>query len=109
MEECGLDFKLSLWAKGLFNSAGLRASVRFNALKNVIEGISQKIVAQTLRRLEYSGLVSRTAYATVPVTVEYAITPLGRSLIDLVEPFREWAINNIGDVERARVAMRPLG
>lgn len=83
--------------------------VRFNALKKAIEGISQKVLTQTLRRLEFNGLVSRTAYPTVPVTVQYAITPLGRSLVALVEPLREWAINNIHEVERARKAMRSRG
>lgn len=53
---------------------------RFNALLRQIEGLSQKVLSQTLKRLERDGLLSRTAYPTVPVTVEYALTPLGDSL-----------------------------
>jgi DNA-binding HxlR family transcriptional regulator len=79
--------------------------VRFNALKRAIEGISQKVLTQTVRRLERNGLVTRTIYPTVPVTVEYGITPLGTSLVGLIEPLREWAIENIGEVEKARRAM----
>jgi DNA-binding HxlR family transcriptional regulator len=80
--------------------------VRFNALKRTIEGISQKVLAQTLRGLEYNGLVTRTAYPTVPVTVEYAITPLGRSLVEIVQPLRRWAIDNVAEVQQARSVMR---
>ena len=54
--------------------------VRFNALKRKVEGITQKMLGQTLRRLERNGLVERRVFATVPVTVEYEVTPLGRSL-----------------------------
>ncbi|WP_367112961.1 winged helix-turn-helix transcriptional regulator [Sphingomonas sp.] len=54
---------------------------RFNALRRRIEGISQKMLAQTLRGLERDGLVARAVEATVPVTVTYSITPLGRDLM----------------------------
>ena len=76
--------------------------VRFNALKRAVEGISQKVLTQTVRRLEHNGLVHRTVYPTVPVTVEYGITPLGTSLVALIEPLREWAIANVAAVEQAR-------
>ena len=56
--------------------------VRFNSLRRTVEGISQKMLSQTLKSLERDGLVSRKAIATVPVTVECAITPLGSGLID---------------------------
>ena len=76
--------------------------IRFNALKRTVEGISQKVLTQTLRRLENNGLVDRTAFATVPVTVEYTITPLGRSLGHVVEQLRLWSIANIGEIVAAR-------
>lgn len=79
--------------------------VRFNALKRVVEGISQKVLTQTVRRLEFNGFVARTVYPTVPVTVEYSITPLGTSLVTLIEPLREWAIQNFGEVQKARRAL----
>jgi DNA-binding HxlR family transcriptional regulator len=76
--------------------------VRFNALRRSINGISQKMLAQTLRQLERDGLVTRTVIATVPVTVEYAITNLGRTLSERVKALAEWAENHIGDVQRAQ-------
>lgn len=65
--------------------------MRFNQLRRVIEGISQKMLSQTLKSLERDGLVTRTATPTVPVTVEYAITHLGRTLAATVDPLRLWA------------------
>lgn len=72
--------------------------VRFNRLRREIEGLSQKVLAQTLRKLERDGLVTRTAFATVPVTVEYALTPLGRTLASTVDALRAWAEDNIADI-----------
>lgn len=77
--------------------------VRFNTLKRAIEGISQKVLTQTLRKLECNGLVTRTVFPTLPVKVEYGITPLGESLVHLLEPIREWAIANMPQVEQARL------
>ena len=51
--------------------------MRFNQLRRTIEGISQKMLSQVLKSLERDGLIRRRAIATVPVTVEYSITPLG--------------------------------
>lgn len=65
--------------------------VRFNKLRRTVEGISQKMLSQTLKGLERDGLVSRKAIATVPVTVEYAITPLGRTLAAAMDALRNWA------------------
>lgn len=75
---------------------------RFNALRRQIEGISQKMLTQTLRRLEVDGFVIRRVFATVPVTVEYELTPLGRSLNLVLNPIREWAETNMSRVQKAR-------
>ncbi|MGJ0425716.1 winged helix-turn-helix transcriptional regulator [Methylocystis sp.] len=75
---------------------------RFNALRRRIEGISQKMLTQTLRSLEADGLITRRAFATVPVTVEYQLTPLGRSLNSVLDPLREWAEANMSRVHKAR-------
>ena len=56
--------------------------MRFNALRRTIEGISQKMLTQVLKSLERDGLIRRRAIATVPVTVEYSITPLGATLAE---------------------------
>lgn len=76
--------------------------VRFNALRRAVEGLSQKVLSQTLRGLERDGLVTRTAYPTVPVTVEYALTPLGHTLADAVGALRGWAETHMGEVQRAQ-------
>jgi len=76
--------------------------IRFNALKRELEGVSQKVLVQTLRRLERNGLLTRTVTPTVPVTVTYAITPLGCSLAQVVEAFRRWSMDNIAEVLQAR-------
>jgi DNA-binding HxlR family transcriptional regulator len=78
--------------------------VRFNRLRREVEGLSQKVLSQTLRRMERDGLVARTAYPTVPVTVEYALTPLGRTLAGTVAPLRAWAESHIEEVLRAQRA-----
>lgn len=78
--------------------------VRFNRLRREVEGLSQKVLAQTLRGMERDGLVTRTAYPTVPVTVEYALTPLGRTLAAAVDPLRAWAEDHIAEVVRSQRA-----
>ena len=77
---------------------------RFSELKRSIEGISQKMLTQTLRALEADGLVDRRAFATVPVTVEYSLTPLGHSLQGALCPLRQWAESNMTEVLQARAA-----
>jgi DNA-binding HxlR family transcriptional regulator len=77
---------------------------RFSALKREIEGISQKMLSQTLRSLEYDGLLVRRAFATVPVTVEYELTSLGKSLNATMQPLLDWASANMGRVQKAREA-----
>ena len=79
---------------------------RFNALRRQIEGISQKMLTQTLRSLEAGGFVTRRVFATVPVTVEYELTPLGRSLNSVLNPLREWAERNMSHVKKAQDTRR---
>ena len=76
--------------------------LRFSELRRQIEGISQKMLTQTLRGLERDGLVTRTVYPTVPVTVEYRLTNLGRSLAETVDAIRSWAYANMDEIETAR-------
>jgi DNA-binding HxlR family transcriptional regulator len=72
--------------------------VRFNQLRRSIEGISQKMLSQVLKSLERDGLIRRRAIATVPVTVEYSITPLGATLAAAVDPLRDWAEGHLKEV-----------
>lgn len=66
-------------------------SIRFNQLLREIEGISQKMLSQTLKQLERDGMISREVFPTVPVTVEYSLTPLGQTLTQTVGLMVEWA------------------
>lgn len=76
--------------------------LRFSQLRRRVEGVTQKMLTQTLRGLERDGLASRTVYPTVPTTVEYRLTPLGTSLAGAVSVIKEWAYSNIDQIERAR-------
>ncbi len=82
-------------------------TLRFSALKKQISDISPRMLAQTLRQLEYDGLVSRTLYPTIPPKVEYALTPLGRSMLKPVGALIEWASDNHDAVRAARAAYVP--
>jgi DNA-binding HxlR family transcriptional regulator len=79
-------------------------ALRFSELSRRIEGVSQKMLTQTLRALERDGLVSRTVYPTVPVTVEYRLTPLGQSLTEAVDAIRDWAYGHMTEIDLARDA-----
>jgi DNA-binding HxlR family transcriptional regulator len=75
---------------------------RFGQLRSEIEGVSQKMLTQTLRALERSGLVQRRVYPEVPPRVEYSLTPLGRSMTDVVAFIRTWAETNSPRIAAAR-------
>jgi DNA-binding HxlR family transcriptional regulator len=72
--------------------------MRFNAIRRQIDGLSQKVLSQVLKSLERDGLVTRSVFPTVPVTVEYAITSLGSTLATILHPITVWAEANIGPV-----------
>jgi DNA-binding HxlR family transcriptional regulator len=78
--------------------------VRFNALRRRIEGISQRMLAVTLRSLEADGLVTRTVTPTMPPQVEYALTEMGRSLAVPVAALGDWAVANRHAVREHRQA-----
>lgn len=75
---------------------------RFTALHRQVGGVSQKMLTQTLRRLERDGLVQRKVYAEVPPRVEYSLTPLGQTLCTPLAALREWAEANIGAISTAQ-------
>ncbi len=75
---------------------------RFSQLQRGIGGISQKMLAQTLRSLERDGLVTRTIYPEVPPRVEYELTPLGRTLIEPLAAIRLWAESHMNSVTNAQ-------
>ncbi|WP_417762789.1 winged helix-turn-helix transcriptional regulator [Shewanella sp.] len=71
---------------------------RFSELKRQVEGISQKVLSQKLKWLERDGLVTRQVFATMPLTVEYQLTPLGLSFAETIERVSHWAENNFEQV-----------
>lgn len=81
-----------------------RGSLRFNELMRAIPGVSHRMLTLTLRGLQRDGLVSRTAFATVPPRVDYALTELGLSLTGPLTMLAGWASDNKLAVEAARVA-----
>jgi DNA-binding HxlR family transcriptional regulator len=75
---------------------------RFNELKRMIGGVSQRMLTLTLRGLERDGLVTRTVFPTIPPRVDYELTPLGQSLRKPVEGIGTWAFANLDGIDRAR-------
>jgi DNA-binding HxlR family transcriptional regulator len=75
---------------------------RFNELKRMINGISQRMLTLTLRGLERDGLVTRTIFPTIPPRVDYELTDLGRGLQQPVKALGEWAIAHQEQIAAAR-------
>jgi DNA-binding HxlR family transcriptional regulator len=75
---------------------------RFNEIKRMVGGISQRMLTLTLRGLERDGLVTRTIFPTIPPRVDYELTPLGRSLWAAVEPLGSWAQSHVADIKKAQ-------
>ncbi|UZE51782.1 winged helix-turn-helix transcriptional regulator [Rhodopseudomonas sp. P2A-2r] len=75
---------------------------RFNELKRMVGGISQRMLTLTLRGLERDGLVTRTVFPTVPPRVDYELTDLGRGLSEPVMALGAWARHHLTDIETAR-------
>ena len=75
---------------------------RFNEIKRMVGGISQRMLTLTLRGLERDGLVTRTIFPTIPPRVDYELTNLGRSLWAAVEPLGLWARGHVADIRKAQ-------
>lgn len=73
--------------------------LRFSALQRKLEGVSQKMLTQTLRRLERDGLVHRELFDVMPLRVEYRLTKLGRSFLPLAKRIKGWAELNLATIE----------
>jgi DNA-binding HxlR family transcriptional regulator len=75
---------------------------RFNEIKRMVGGISQRMLTFTLRGLERDGLVTRTVFPTTPQRVDYELTKLGSTLWHAVEPLSMWARAHVSEILRAR-------
>lgn len=78
------------------------APLRFNELRRRIEGISQRMLTRTLRELERDGLITRTVEPSVPPSVEYALTSLGKTLLEPVKALASWAQSNHPKIRQAQ-------
>jgi len=76
--------------------------LRFNEIKRTLEGITQKALTQTLRRLERNGILARRVVEASPIAVEYSVTALGKSLKKPFKALYDWTVVNLPDVEAAR-------
>ncbi|WP_328315501.1 winged helix-turn-helix transcriptional regulator [Streptomyces sp. NBC_00388] len=77
----------------------LERPTRFNELKRGLEGITQRVLTQTLRRLERNGMIQRTVLPTSPVGVEYSLTPLGESLREPFGLLYDWTVDHSGEIQ----------
>ncbi|WP_216918071.1 winged helix-turn-helix transcriptional regulator [Nocardia noduli] len=80
----------------------LEGTMRYTELSRRIEGVSQKMLTQTLRSLEADGFITRTLHPTIPPRVDYSLTDLGRSLAEPITALRRWTEAHINEIERAR-------
>ena len=92
-----LDHVMSKWGV-LVLMALTEGTIRWGELRRTVEGISEKMLASTLRTLEQDGLVARTSYPEVPPRVEYSLTPLGDELMERMMPLMAWIGANAGDI-----------
>ncbi len=77
-------------------------SMRFGELNKSLPDVSQKVLSQTLRRLEEDGFVTRTVYAEVPPRVEYALTERAESFMKACQPMVEWAVAHFAEIMASR-------
>jgi DNA-binding HxlR family transcriptional regulator len=72
--------------------------IRFGVLKSEVDGISQKVLTQTLRKLERDGLVTRMVYNEMPLRVEYHLTEMANDFVPIVYAFKKWAESHMHEI-----------
>ena len=96
-----LEQVLDTWSLAVLDQLCERPR-RFNELRRAIPAVTQKSLTATLRRLERNGVVEREVLSTRPVAVQYAITPLGKTLRHPVDVVLQWAAEHMPAIEQAR-------
>jgi DNA-binding HxlR family transcriptional regulator len=81
-----------------------QGTMRFTELHRSIDGITARMLTVTLRGLERDGIVTRTIHPVIPPRVEYALTPMGRTLLDTIGKLVTWADSHLPEIEAARAA-----
>ncbi len=98
-----LDRLCSKWALWVMHVLGQAdGPMRFARVLEAVEGISQKVLTRTLRQLECDGFITRTLYPQVPPRVEYALTDLGKDLLNQIAPLFTWVITEVRSFQAAR-------
>ena len=97
-----VDVIFSRWTTPILWQLNSHGRQRFSDLRDLVEGITAKVLTQRLRQLERDGLVSRTMHAEIPPRVEYEITDLGRSLAPVFAALVNWSEGHLTDVMQAR-------
>ncbi|MGI8599770.1 MAG: winged helix-turn-helix transcriptional regulator [Chitinophagaceae bacterium] len=90
------------WSMYTILLLGQHKKMRFNEMRSAITGISQRMLAVTLRSLEHDGMISRTLFPEIPPRVEYCLTELGDSLLKQILEFATWADANFDAIMNAR-------
>lgn len=99
-----VDIVFSRWTTPILWQLEAHGRQRFNDLRDLVDGITAKVLTQRLRQLERDGLVSRTTYAEIPPRVEYEITELGRSLAPVFSALVNWSGDHLASIASARHA-----
>lgn len=97
-----LDQVADKWS--MMTLAVLEQPTRFNEIKRRLSGVTQRVLTQTLRRLERNGLITRRIIPTSPVGVEYALTPLGESLREPFGKLYDWTIEHAATIQAAQAS-----
>lgn len=103
-DDCGLEDALAViaakWKPAIIWELHFRPT-RFGALRRMLPGVSERVLAKQLRELEGAGVVTRTVYDETVLRVEYALTPLGRELNDAVHALSAWGLRHRGTMAQA--------
>jgi DNA-binding HxlR family transcriptional regulator len=81
-----------------------QGTMRFTELHRAIDGITARMLTVTLRGLERDGIVTRTIHPVIPPRVEYALTPMGRTLLDTIGQLVDWTDSHLPEIQAARAA-----
>ena len=105
LERCPLHYAMTLiggkWKVQILCALHNGGTLRYNALKRRVGGVSNTVLADALRELEQNGLIHRTEYLEVPVRVEYSVTDDGAQLIPILEQLSDWAEARMKQEEKA--------
>jgi DNA-binding HxlR family transcriptional regulator len=96
-----LDLVTDKWSLYIISSLG-DGPRRFNELKRAVNGVTQRMLTVSLRRLERDGVIARTVHELMPPRVSYRLTPLGAGLLQAAAPLIAWSADHASDITTAR-------